>query len=209
MKKILYLIEEIKAVKRIIKKRIFNRPLTIKDEDGNCVVVVEDIMFSKGRIRKNYNSVAKTVRALLRDLDGESVFVKDANKRVFFDKIFPDEFTYSKDTRRLYSKDVTAKMNAVKEIKHIIRKAKYIKHSPLKESKKAAKKKRRVDATNGFDYYQLYFAYKNEKENEYQIYSAILNTRIDKNKKSFIYDITKTSKIRRNGTKPINYRQKL
>ena len=206
MKRI-YLIEKLKVVKRIIKKRFFNRPLIIKDEDGNCIVVVEDIMFSKGRIRRNYNSVAKTVRTLLKDLDGESVFIKDANKRVYFDKIFPDEFTYSKDTRQLFSRDVTAKLNAAKEIKNIVKKGKYIKHSPLKESKKAAKQKRRVDATNGFDYYQLYFAYKKEKE--YDIYSAILNVRIDKNNKSFIYDITRTSKIRRNGTKPINYRQKL
>ena len=208
MKKIyLYFLKKFLLLKELFLKIRKRKPLTIKDDSGNCIVVIEELLFSKSKVSKNYNNVAKMVRKLLNNLNGDSVLMEETGKRVYFDRIFPGEFVYSKDTKNLYSRDRTAKMNAVKEIKYIVRKARYIKHSKLKESKKAAKQKRRVDATNGFDYYQLYFAYKKGKG--YDVYSAILNVRIDKNNKSFVYDITRTSKIRRNGTKPINYRQKL
>ncbi len=175
----------------------------IIDENGDKVVVIEKELFTKSKVRNKYGQVAKVMKKMFVKLEGQSVVINDNNREVFFDKFTSDEFIWSRDT--IYSKKrlKTAKANAVKEIKEIISNAKYKNHMELFQYKKEAKLKRKIDASKGFDYYKVKFAFEKEGE-EYQVFSGVLNVRIDRNSKNFVYDITKISEPQMASGKPLS-----
>ena len=175
----------------------------ILDETGDQIVVIEKELFTKSRVRNNYGQVAKVMRKMFADLEGQSVLIKDNSRKVFFDKFSSDEYLWSRDTIYSKKKYKTAKANAVVEIKTIISNAKYQSHMELFKYKKDAKLKRKVDASKGFDYYKVKFAF--EKEGGvYQVFSGILNVRINKNDKNYVYDITKISELQLTSGKPLS-----
>lgn len=176
---------------------------TIIDDNGDKIVVISEKIFTSSKIRNKYGEVAKVIKSMFAQLEGKSIIIDDNNKKVFFDKFTSDEYLRSRDTTFSKPRNKTAKINAVKEIKKIIKNARYIDHMPLLASKKEAKTKRRVDASNGFDYYTVKFGFEIE-EGEYQLYSGILNVRINKNYNGFVYDITKISELQLASGKPLS-----
>lgn len=175
----------------------------IVDKNGDKVVVISGELFAKNRIRKKYGKVAKEIKRMFAEIEGQSVVISDNNKRVFFDKHTAGEFVWSRDTLNSKIKNKTAKLNAVKEVKAIVQNAKYISHESLIETKRKAKEKRGIDSSKGFDYYRVKFAFEKE-EGKYQLFSGILNIRIDKKSKNFVYDITKISEPQMASGKPLS-----
>lgn len=180
-----------------------NKLKIIIDENGDKVVVIEKELFTKSKVRNKYGQVAKVMKKMFAKLEGQSVVINDNNREVFFDKFTSDEYLWSRDT--IYSKKrlKTAKANAVREIKEIISNAKYRNHMELFQYKKDAKIKRKIDASKGFDYYIVKFAFKKEDE-KYQVFTGILNVRIDRNSRNFVYDITKISELQLTSGKPLS-----
>ena len=180
-----------------------NKLKIIIDENGDKVVVISDVFFSKSKIRRKYGKVAKVIKNMFAEIEGQCVVIEDNNKKIYFDKHTSGEYVWSRDTINSKIINRTAKLNAVKEIKTIVQNAKYISHEELIESKRKAKEKRGIDSSKGFDYYNVKFAF--EKENDkYQLFSGILNVRINKNSKNFFYDITKISESRMASGKPLS-----
>ena len=167
-------------------ERQYSERNVMYDASGNRVVVI-DKMFTKNMVRKNTESVEKTVRGILSTLNGKSVEVRDNGKEIFFDDYFSDEFTGSNDTVSANYVNKAAKMNAATAAEDIVRNAKYDGWKPNK------KPNRKVNADRGFDYYNVLFAFENE-DGSYSKFGGTLNVRKDKNGKDYAYDITKVNK---------------
>jgi hypothetical protein len=157
----------------------------IQDKNGNRVTVISEKMFSKNSIAKNPKRAEAAVKALLEELNGEKVTIRDNGAEVEFDLVTADEYTGSKDTIKLLDDRKTAKLNASIAIKSIVENSKYWRFD------KNRKIDRKVNADRGFDYYQCYFAF--EGENIVKYY-GILNVRKDINGIDYVYDITNTKK---------------
>lgn len=171
------------------------------DENGDRIIVISKVLFTNNQIKRNTKTVIKTVKKLISELNGSSVIIKENNIKIYFDKIFSEEYVYSKDSRYSKINSKTAKMNMVREMRSIIENSHYLGHSELKKETIEAKLKRGVDAYNGFDYYRIRFALEKGKR-KYRLFSGILNVRINKEKECFAYDITKISEDSQRGTKP-------
>ena len=184
-------------------ERLNNKLKILTDKNGDKIVVISDKLFTNTKIRNKYGEVAKAIKNIFAELEESSIIINDNKKEVFFDKFTADEYLRSRDTTFSKPRNKTAKINAVKEIKKIVENAKYLSHMELFKSKKDAKEKRKIDASKGFDYYKVKFAFEKES-GAYQVFDGILNVRIDRNDKNFVYDITKISELQLASGNPLS-----
>ena len=158
------------------------------DKDNNPVVVIESKNISRRKVANNntYKEVRAYIEKELKKLSGDKVTIIENGKDIYFDDIFADEYANSNNTVGANNTVRSNKVNAVQDIKTIIEHAKYKNHKKTRNGI-LKKKNSNADVTNGFDYYDIKFAFPSEKG--YAICSGILNVRIDSKRKNFAYDI--------------------
>lgn len=159
-----------------------------RDAAGKVVPIIDATRFSGNQTRKNTRAVFDAVRAELSALaeSGETVIIEDNDREISFDDVFANEYTWSEDTKRLYTKRKALKANAAFNIKEIIRQAKYDFWEENKDPKKAAGKAR--DAARGIERYNLRFA-SPDGDGTFTTYAGRLVVRLSSDGNNYAYDL--------------------
>lgn len=159
----------------------------IKDNDGNSIVVINDLRF-KGRRNVNWN----VVESCLKEYIGQCVGITGTSDVVYIGTDFPDEFAHSKDTKELRGANMYAKANSSGIIKEMIGIA------TNKSFTENYAKKHNTDAKFGWYRYDTRFAipvYDDAGELvRYNVFKARILVRHAKDGKLYLYDILRTKK---------------
>lgn len=159
----------------------------VKDAEGKSLVLVNDIRF-KGRQNINW----KEVEIYLKEYIGKFYEILETSEKVYIGSDFPNEFSHSKDTKRLKGTNAKAKANAVQAIKELIQIA------TNRSFAEDYNQKHKNKAKYGWYRYDSRFAlpiYTEEGELErYNIFSVRLLIRHGKDGHMYLYDILRTKK---------------
>ena len=155
---------------------------TIKDADGNTIVIINDIIFKGKR-----NIRWQDVKEYLLQFVGDFYEIASTNDIVYIGKDLPDEYAGSMYTYKLKGTIAKAKANASQALPEIIGIAK-TKH--LRENNK---EKHSKDAAKGWYRYDSRFAlpvYSDNGEVErYNVFHASLIIRHSADDKMYLYDV--------------------
>ena len=159
----------------------------IYDENGKSIVLINDIRF-KTRRTINWEKIEE----YLREYIGNCYEILETSEKVFIGTDFPDEFCHSEDKVRLKGGNEKAKANMVSAIGDLIRiatnKAVFQDYGNKHKSK----------AKQGWYRYDTRFgipSYDSEgKLMQYNIYTARMLIRCDKDGKLYLYDFVRTKK---------------
>lgn len=161
----------------------------VQDLDGNSIVLINDKKF-KGLTKNDWKEIEKYLMGYI----GEFYEIAYCSEKVFIDTDFPDEYANSKSRIALKGPRRTAKANAAQAIPELVQIA-----TPAETSWQENKeKKHSKDAKFGWYRYKVRFGipvYNNSGELErYNIYSAIMLVRHDRDGKKYLYDLTTIKK---------------
>lgn len=159
----------------------------VKDPMGNCIVIVNDIVF-KGKRQVKWPDVEEYVRRYI----GDFYKITDSKDIIFIDKDFPDEFAGSRDTYNLRGANAKAKANTAQCIPQMIEIA------SNKKYQKNFNDKHKLDAKYGWYRYDTrvgipVFADNGEIE-RYNIFRMELLIRHAHNRKLYLYDVVNIKK---------------
>ena len=158
----------------------------IRDEDGNKIVVINDILF-KGKRSVNWDDV----REYLKQFVGEVYQIAETKDMIYIGTDLPDEYTGSVYTKRLKGANAKAKVNAVQGLPEMIE----IATNGIFEGNR--KEKHMRDARNGWYRYDTRFAmpvyYEGELE-RYNTFKARLLIRHASSGRKYLYDILEIKK---------------
>lgn len=158
-----------------------------KDVDGNKIVVINDIRF-KGRQNINWGEV----ETYLKEYVGEWYEIAETSDKVYIGKDFPDEYTGSKDTKKLKGANAKAKANATQGLSEIVQIAQNKTIAPNYEEK------HEHDAKYGWYRYDTRFAIPIYDENgsvcRYNIFKARMLVRHAEDGKLYLYDLLRIKK---------------
>ena len=158
----------------------------VRDEDGNKIVVVNDVIFKGKKI------VWKDVERYLKRYVGEFYKIADDSEIIFIGTELPGEYTGSVYTKRMHGAGEKAKANAAQIIPEMIQ----IAQNGTYESNR--KEKHNRDAKNGWYRYDTRFAmpvYNDCGELErYNIFKARLLIRHSSSGKKYLYDVVQIKK---------------
>ena len=170
--------------KSAIKKRNYD---VIKDAEGRSIVVINDIRF-KGKRKIDWDEV----ESYLRQYIGDFYEVADTHDIVYIGKDFPDEYSGSKDTARLYGTSAKAKANAAQGIPQLIQTA------VNKRYKENLAEKHCADAKLGWYRYTSRFAlpvYGEDGEiDRFNIFRIEVLLRQEEDEKMYLYDLVNIKK---------------
>ena len=123
---------------------------------------------------------------------GECHEILETSEKIFIGTDFPDEFSHSKDTKTLQGTNAKAKANIAQAIGDLIKIATNKRVSPDYENKHKSK------ARNGWYRYDVRFALPvygvSDELERYNIFTARLVVRHDRDGKLYLYDILRTKK---------------
>ena len=158
----------------------------VGDEDGNKIVVVNDVIFKGKKI------VWEDVERYLKRYVGEFYKIADDSEIIFIGTELPGEYTGSVYTKRMHGAGEKAKANAAQIIPEMIQ----IAQNGTYESNR--KEKHNRDAKNGWYRYDTRFAmpvYNDCGELErYNIFKARLLIRHSSSGKKYLYDVVQIKK---------------
>ncbi len=165
----------------------------IRDEQGNPIVVINDIRF-----KDRQNIDWKAVEEYLYEYVGENVEIIETADVVYIGNDFPNEVKGSEDTRRLKGMNAKAKANATTETIGLL---KYASNKRWQENYKA---KHGIDAAYGWYRFTSRFAlpvYTNDGILErYNIYRIEMLVRHASDGRLFLYDMVNTKKEKETNT---------
>jgi hypothetical protein len=159
----------------------------VADIDGNKIVVINDIIF-KGKRNVNWNDVEHYLRQYV----GEFYEVSSTKDIVYIEADMPDEYAHSNYTISLWGTGAKAKANAAQGIPEMLEIA------SGKVFNENRKEKHNKNAKFGWYQYESHFAVPVFRENgeveRYNVFSAIMLVRHDKDEKLYLYDIINVKK---------------
>ena len=159
----------------------------IYDENGKSIVLINDIRF-KTRRTIDWEKVEE----YLREYIGNCYEILETSEKVFIGSDFPDEFCHSEDKVRLKGGNEKAKANMISAIGDLIgvatNKAVFQDYAN-KHKSKARQGWYRYDTRFGIPVYDS-----EGKLIQYNIYTARMLIRCDKDGKLFLYDFVRTKK---------------
>ncbi len=157
------------------------------DENGKSIVLINDIRF-KTRRTIDWEKVEE----YLREYIGNCYEILETSEKVFIGGDFPDEFCHSEDKVRLKGGNEKAKANMISAIGDLIGSATnkaVFQDYGYKHKSKAKQGWYRYDTRFGIP------AYDSEgKLIQYNIYTARMLIRCDKDGKLYLYDFVRTKK---------------
>lgn len=159
----------------------------IYDEDGKSIVLINDIRF-KTRRNIDWNKIEE----YLREYIGKFYEILETSEKIFIGADFPDEFCHSKDKIQLKGGNEKAKANMISAIGELI------KIATNKAVSQDYGNKHKGKAKQGWYRYDTRFGipiYDSEgKLIQYNIYTARMLIRCDKDGKLYLYDFVRTKK---------------
>ncbi len=173
---------------KICSEKHQNRHVNIiKDENGNSIVIINDIRF-RGKRHIEWDEVEKYVREYV----GGCYDIIETSDKVYIGADFPDELKGSEDTKRLKGGNAKAKANATQEIPLLIKLANNKRWSENYKSKHS------MDAEHGWFRYTSRFAlpiYSNNGDLEkYNIFRIEMLIRHASDDKLYLYDMVNVKK---------------
>ena len=161
----------------------------IEDLNGRKIVMIQDIRF-RGKRRIHWDEVEQ----YLKEYVGECYEIIETAEKVYIGADFPDEFSWSNDTKRLNGTLAKAKANATQGISELIQIA------SNKRFQENLKGKHSIDAKKGWYRYTVRFAlpvYNRKGELKSSNYFRIeLLIRHAKDGKLYLYDLVNIKKER-------------
>ena len=159
----------------------------IYDENGKSIVLINDIRFKTRRIID-----WEKVEEYLKEYIGKCYEILETSEKVFIGTDFPDEFCHSQDKIQLKGGNEKAKANMISAIGDLI------KFATNKAVFQDYGNKHKSKAKQGWYRYDTRFgipAYNQDgKLIQYNIYTARMLIRCDKDGKLFLYDFVRTKK---------------
>ena len=159
----------------------------IKDEQGNSIVIINDIRF-KGKQHIEWS----VVEQYLKEYVGQCYEILETSDKIYIGKDFPDELKGSNDTKRLKGANAKAKANATQKIPQLLECANN------KRWSENYKIKHNIDAGKGWYRYTSRFAlpiYSNDGELErYNIFRIEMLIRHASDNKLYLYDMVNVKK---------------
>lgn len=160
---------------------------TVRDADGNNIVLINDILF-KSRRSIDWDEIEQILRKYI----GVCFEITETAEKVYIGTDFPDEFTHSKYTKAIKGANEKAKANAISAIGELLQIADNKSEFPDYDGRHGNK------AKNGWYRYDTRFGipvYSESGEIErYNIFRARMLVRCDENNKLFLYDIVQIKK---------------
>ncbi len=154
----------------------------VKDDNGNKIVVIDDIRF-KGKRSINWDDV----KAYLGRYVGDSFTIAETEDKLFISKDLPDEYSGSRYTYKLRGAAAKAKANAAQGIPELLEIA------VGKKFRENNDKRHLRDAKYGWYRYDSRFALPVYGEDggveRYNVFHASMLVRHASNKKMYLYDI--------------------
>lgn len=150
--------------------------------DENGVVIIEDIAYSRNRVKKSFSAVRKEVKNYLKQLNGVRVIIKADNRLVIFDSNTAKEYMGSVDTELSTRDEKRNKANLTRGIIGIVERASNPRWRPNTKAKHV------TDAKRGFTYYEVRFGFLADGTTYY--YKGLLIIRMDADGKDYVYDVT-------------------
>jgi len=165
----------------------------IRDENGNQIVVINDLRF-KGRRSVDWDAVEECLKEYI----GKCAEITETSDLVYIGSDFPDEFVHSKDTRTLRGANLYAKANASGIILEMIEIA------TGKTFAENYSEKHNRDAKYGWYRYDTRFAlpvYDDDGElQRYNVFKARILVRHAQDGKLYLYDVLR---IKKETSKPL------
>ena len=159
----------------------------ITDLDGKKIVLINDIRFKS---RRAFDWV--DIEEYLKECIGQFYEIFETCEKIYIGSDFPDEFCRSEDRLRAKGANLRAKANAAAAIDGLVYVATNKKAYPDYDNKHGAK------AQNGWYRYDTRFGlpvYDQDGELlRYNIFSAKMLVRRDKNERLYLYDFVKIKK---------------
>jgi len=159
----------------------------IQDENGKSIVIINDIRF-KGKRKINWDEVEN----YLKEYVGNCYEIAESSEKVYIGSDFPDEFAKAKDAMILNGTNAKAKANAAQAIGELVQIA------TNRSITMDYNDKHKSKAKHGWYRYDVRFGlpvYSQEGTLErYNIFSARMLVRHDRNGKLYLYDILRTKK---------------
>ena len=159
----------------------------IEDCDGTKIVKVNDIIF-KGRQNIDW----RDVEAYLIRFVGESYLIEETSDKIYIGKDLPEEYSWSKDTKRLKGALAKAKANGVQGIMEMIQIAdnpKYLEDFDKRHGKAAEYGWYRYDTRFALPVYL-----DNEEVDRYNVFKVRMIVRHASNGKKYLYDMINIKK---------------
>ena len=160
---------------------------TITDLDGTKIVLINDVRF-----KSRHNFDWDDVETYLKEYIGEFYEIEETSEKVYIGPDFPDEFSHSIDSKKTKGTNLKAKANAATAIKDLVQIATNKTSYPDYEQKHKAKAKYgwyRYDTRFGIPVYE-----DDGTLVRYNIFSARMLVRRDKNEKLYLYDLVRIKK---------------
>lgn len=165
----------------------------IHDEQGHCIVVINDIRF-QGRQRIKWADV----ETFLREYIGKSYDIIEIADKVYIGADFPDELKGSEDTRCLKGSNAKAKANATSKIPLLLQ------YATNKRWQDNYKVRHGTDAKYGWYRFTARFALPIYTNNgvlqRYNIYRIEMLLRHVSDQKLYLYDMVNVKKEKETGT---------
>jgi len=159
----------------------------ITDLDGTKIVLINDVRF-----KSRHNFDWDDVETYLKEYIGEFYEIEETSEKVYIGPDFPDEFSHSIDSQKTKGTNLKAKANAATAIKGLVQIATNKTSYPDYEQKHRAKAKYgwyRYDTRFGIPVYE-----DDGTLVRYNIFSARMLVRRDKNEKLYLYDLVRIKK---------------
>ncbi|MBQ8802740.1 MAG: hypothetical protein IJZ53_03765 [Tyzzerella sp.] len=159
----------------------------IEDAEGKKIVLINDIRF-KSRRNINWHEVENCLKEYI----GQYFEIAASSEQIYIGTDFPDEFSYSKDTKGLKGANEKAKSNIFPAIGELIQIATNKMEYPDYGNKHKSKAKYgwyRYDTRFGIPVY--------DDDGElirYNIFSTRMLVRCDKDERLYLYDFVRTKK---------------
>ena len=159
----------------------------ITDEEGKKIVLINDVRF-KSRRKINWKEIEK----YLKEYVGQYFEITEYSEKIYIGSDFPGEFSFSKDTKGLKGANEKAKANMVPVINEMVQIAVNKMEYPDFENKHKSKAKYgwyRYDTRFGIPVYD-----ESGTLVRYNIFSARMLVRCDKDGRLYLYDFVRTKK---------------
>jgi len=170
------------------KSQISSRNVNIIcDVDGRKIVLINDIRFKS---RRSISWV--DIEVYLKEYIGQCFEIAESSEKIYIGTDFPDEFSYSIDTRNLKGANEKAKANILTAVGELIQIATNKAEAPDYENKHKSKAKYgwyRYDTRFGIPVYD-----DTGEILRYNIFSTRMLVRCAKDKKLYLYDFIRTKK---------------
>lgn len=151
-------------------------------DNGKEIPILTNKTFSSSKVHHNFSDVRKTVHNILNKLKGKTFTIKADGANVRIGSDISNEYTDSKDTKRMNPGLEATKMSASNKIAALIENA----ENPTWKANK--EQKHNFDAGRGWRYYDTNLLVKTNSG--YDLLGGILNVRMSNDGNDYVYDIT-------------------